>query len=107
VHLGYDWTPWKTRVQPFVPVRIMAGELYYNGTDESGGTTPKGSGPILGYGAGLGVRFWPTDSFAIILQNTWDGAVNGGDWTSFEGHAISNTKLYGGEASLGVMWSGF
>jgi hypothetical protein len=104
LHLGYDWTPWKTRFQPFVPIRLMGGELYYNG---SGETRNEGSGPILGYGAGLGVRFWPTDSFSIILQNTWDGAVNGGNWTNFNGQPITNTKLYGGEASLGVMWSGF
>jgi hypothetical protein len=105
LHLGYDWTPCKTRFQPYLPLRLIYGAIFFNNQDNSVATVQE-PGQFFGYGAGLGFRFWPTDSFAIFLQNTWDGAINK-SFSSYEGIPVEKGLLYGGEASLGLMWSGF
>jgi hypothetical protein len=63
--LGYDVAPWRTRVQPYLPLRVE-GAL-------------AGSGPwtaaMAGAGAGLGLRVWFTNHVALDVRGLWNGGM--------------------------------
>jgi hypothetical protein len=101
--LGYDWTPWPWRVQPFVPLQ---GEYTYWDMDPSFAQT-------FDVSTGLGVRFWPNDSVAFQIQGQWHQSLWGGGVYQSGGNLYTiNGKdavvtMTGPELSAAIVWSGF
>jgi hypothetical protein len=93
VHFGYNWTPWKTRLQPFVPLQVMLAFMQNN--------------YVTGYGAGLGVRFWMTDSLALVLEGLGTGTLTKSPDIQLQPSVADNIDYQGVQASFGILWSGF
>jgi hypothetical protein len=96
---GYNWTPWATLIQPFLPLRLeyemIGGEGYSVG--------------LSGASAGLGLRYWPTDSFALELKGGYTFGLNTVT-IPLTGEAFNETmdvNLNRIEFSIGLMWSGY
>jgi hypothetical protein len=66
LHLGYDWEPWATKLQLFVPLRLVLGHADWE----------QYSAIAYGAQAGLGLRWWPTDAFAFELSGRWQQGFN-------------------------------
>jgi hypothetical protein len=107
LEFGYDWTPWHWRFQPYVPLRILAENV---GIKElSSGTN------VAGAEAGLGFRYWPTDSLAVDLNVRYDQGFNQRELIGKNGAPVFDTdsrtnvlaSTTGVGIRLGLMWSGF
>jgi hypothetical protein len=103
INLGYDWTPWAWRVQPFVPLQI---QYAYWDMDPSFAQTFEAS-------AGLGLRLWANDSVAFQIQGTWNQGLwgggiyqSGGNLLAVNGHD-AQVAMTGPEWAAGITWSGF
>jgi hypothetical protein len=92
-HVGYNWTPWKTRLQPFVPLQLTLAFLQNN--------------YATGYGAGLGLRFWMTDSLALVLEGLGTGGITKSPDIQLQPDVTDNIDLQGFQGTFGILWSGF
>jgi hypothetical protein len=94
--LGYDWTPWATRLQMFVPLRAEIGGAQYNAD----------SAISWGASLGLGLRYWLTDGLAVEASGIWHQAIASGAMNLEAGQAPV-FSISGPEAGLSIQWSGF
>jgi hypothetical protein len=64
--LGYDWELLDSKLQPFVPLRLIVAHSDWEQYS------------AIGYGAqgGLGLRYWPTDGFSFELSGRWQQGFN-------------------------------
>jgi hypothetical protein len=103
--LGYDWTPFSWRLQPFIPVRLEDIEAFLSGAN----------GNLIDLSAGLGLRFWPNDSLALELVGVYHQGLNSFTMNNYGGPfridanpsdfvTVSST---GFEAKVGILWSAF
>jgi hypothetical protein len=104
LNFGYDWTPYATRFQPFVPLRLEDGIWFFGG----GGNTYD----VVGLGAGLGLRFWVNDFLALqVIGMRHQGIVNlQANVQLYEDAPASthvNLSLDGWEWQVGVLLSSF
>jgi hypothetical protein len=101
VDLGYNWTPWAFRFQPFVPLRLTYEHIQLNLADPY----PPAEADLFGFSAGLGFRYWPADSFAleVSLRDGW--RFN----TVTVKQQAYQADLYAGgpQFDIGLLWSGF
>jgi hypothetical protein len=101
VDLGYNWTPWALRLQPFVPLRLHYQHVELN----LEAPYPANEADLFGASAGLGLRFWPSDFFALeatISQGFPFNKVT----VNQVGYVVD---LYDGgpQFDVGLLWSGF
>lgn len=102
--LGYEWTPWATRLQLAVP--LMA-EVVHASFDSYSGN---------GYGvvAGLRLRYWTTDRFAFDIGGLWHQGLSKEDLRKDTGRSMRTRypdtpvdfSTTGPEFSIGVLWNG-
>ncbi len=103
-HLGYDWTPWSRRLQPFLPVQV---QYSYWDMDPQVAQT-------FDAAAGLGLRYWANDTMAFQILGSYHQALSGGAIADKSGKALlmpggaqATVSASGGEGSVGIIWSGF
>jgi hypothetical protein len=95
---GYNWTPWAVRFQPYFPVRVHyqwggMGQLTAN---------------LAGASAGLGFRWWPSDTFALDLCGRYVVGFNSIEMQPFSaGQDPLQANLSGVQVEIGLMWSSF
>jgi hypothetical protein len=95
---GYNWTPWAQRWQPFFPLR-----LHYE-WDSAGGH----DADLFGVGGGLGLRYWPADSFALEIEARGVLGLNTVKMNLFPSYdSQPEANLTGIQFDLGLLWSGF
>jgi hypothetical protein len=103
--LGWQWVPWATRSQIFVPLRA-----------EVAGVQVGSSYAALSWGAfgGLGWRYWFTDGLAFEAAGLWHQALSSGHYVDGQGQSLQdsagkdlNFSLTGYQVRLGIVWSGF
>jgi hypothetical protein len=103
--LGYDWVPRHWKLQPYVPLRLNYQLV---------NATPY-IAHLFGASAGLGLRYWATDSFAFDLGWRYTLGFNqspltndaGAQYYDYKAGAGKNATLTGQGISLGLLWSGF
>jgi hypothetical protein len=97
--LGYEWTPWDTRLQPWIPVRAeLSGAEYQADWALSWGAS-----------AGLGLRYWFTEGLAFEISGVWHQSLGQG---AFSGLQLSpgvdaSYSMSALEEKISVQWSGF
>jgi hypothetical protein len=113
--VGYDWTPLPWRFQPFVPLRLEYGSWKVDNSDGHTFQTTSGqySADALGLSAGLGCRYWPSDSIALEFNIAWHqglpASLTDSSGNAFKTYDGSNptTSLTGPTAELSILWSSF
>jgi hypothetical protein len=103
VSLGWQWIPWDWRVQPFVPVGFNGAFSNFNYFQTYG----------LGVFAGVGLRYWPSDSFSIEISWRYLQGLNTSDYEK-DGQALhlgpqqdASFSLTGQQTRAAIQWSGF
>jgi hypothetical protein len=108
--LGYDWTPWHTRLQPFFPVRLKMGAIGGIGND-----IPL----IFGASAGAGLRLWIIDTIAADISGVWgqgfnsatpissSGSDSGKAYHFYDTNSTVSPNLSDARLQIGLMFSGF
>jgi hypothetical protein len=98
--LGYDWAPWKWRIQPYIPLRAKAGLIQF---------APWNS-KFFGAAAGLGLKLWLSNHVAIDLQGLWNAGPeeaigNSGGGTPLQLSPTQNAQISvdGFEAHAGLL----
>jgi hypothetical protein len=101
LELGYNWAPWAMRFQPFIPLRLGDQLITLNALADQ----PSVQGALLYAGAGAGLRYWPTDAFALEASLIYRKGLS---TLSLEQPGLSiNADISGLQASVGLLWSGF
>jgi hypothetical protein len=102
---GHDWTPWRWKLQPFIPLRLKyelaAADPYV--------------AHLFGASAGLGLRYWPTDSFSFDVSLRQNMALNRSSLLNGAGAPYNDPKtgsplligLDNMALHVGLLWSGF
>jgi hypothetical protein len=108
--LGYDWTPWASRFQLYVPLRLKGGFVQeYDSSNNNPGDAGGSGGANAYYAAagGLGLRFWPNDSLSVDLNAMWVQGLNTAKPDKPNGSDLKAFTLTGPEFQAGISWSGF
>lgn len=102
---GIDWTPWHTKLQPYIPLRLA---YQFAGADPY-------IAHLFGAISGLGLRYWPTDSFAFDACARVNVPFNTTTLTTPDGTAFVDAQTGKPMAinisdvgfNIGLLWSGF
>jgi hypothetical protein len=95
---GYNWTPWAMRWQPFFPLRLQYQWVSEHQLDAN----------LFGASAGLGLRYWPTDAFALELTARYALGFNTVQMQAYPaGFDPLQANLSGVIMDIGLLWSGF
>lgn len=104
VKLGYEWTPWATRLQPVIPVQV---EYDFMNWDPNFAQS-------LAVAGGLRLRYWTSDRVAFDVGGLWHQGLTSSTVSGRGGEAIyykpGSTLEWNGtgiEATVGVLWNGF
>jgi hypothetical protein len=96
--LGYNWTPWAMRLQPYVPIRVEYQWINFN--DVTAG--------LFGGSAGIGLRWWANDSLALDCTARYSLGFNQADYRpAGPGSASLWANTTGPQLDVGLLWSGF
>lgn len=102
--VGYDVAPWSWRLQPYAPLRLEAAMVNFGPYNAN----------LAAATAGLGLRFWATDSLAIEAAGSYRVGLNSSTLVSRSGEelklgsgAIPTISMTGFQGQAGLRWSGF
>ncbi len=101
--IGYDWTPWAWRVQPYLPLALRYTHVSL--------TQYEAWAPAAS--AGLGLRYWPNDSLAFDISGRYiHGLANaalmrGGKPLYLGPGKPAELSLNGAQWQVSLLWSGF
>jgi opacity protein-like surface antigen len=101
--IGYDWTPWAWRVQPYLPLALRSTHV---SIADYQAWAPAAS-------AGLGLRYWPNDSLAFDVSGRYiQGLANAA--ITKDGKPLytspgktAEPSLDGAQWQVSLLWSGF
>ncbi len=103
--VGLDWTPWDTKLQLYVPLRLA---YQFAGADPY-------IAHLFGAISGLGLRYWPTDAFAFDASFRANLPFNTTTLSKPDGTAFIDAQTDKAMAinmadmgfNIGFLWSGF